>query len=1302
MATILLAAAGAGLGAGFGGTVLGLSGAVIGRAVGATLGRVLDQRILGSGSEAIEVGRVDRFRIMGASEGSAIPRVWGRVRVPGQVIWATRFQETFETSGSKGAPRPKTETYSYMVSFAVALCEGVISGVGRIWADGNEIAPNSLDLRVYTGAEDQLPDPKIEAVEGAENAPAYRGIAYVVIENLDIGAFGNRVPQFSFEVIRPAQGTAAQAYPDLSQLVRGVCLIPGTGEYALATTPVHYNLGKGLNRSANVNSAAGVPDFVASLTQLRQELPRCESVSVVVSWFGTDLRCGQCEIRPAVEQNVNDGVTGDGAAMPWRVSGLTRQTAVQVPQVGGRSIYGGTPTDQSVVQAIQAIRAGGQKVTFYPFILMEQLEGNLLPDPWLGTIGQPSLPWRGRITLDVAPGRSGSSDRTAQAAAEVNAFFGTAAPSEFGVSNGAVTYSGPQEWRFRRFILHYARLCALAGGVDTFCIGSEMRSLTQIRGAGDSFPAVAALRALAADVRAILGPAAKISYAADWSEYFGYHTGDNVYFHLDPLWADPNIDFVAIDNYMPVSDWRDGDDHADKIWGDIHNVDYIRSNIAGGEGYDWYYAGPEGEEAQLRQAITDDAYGEPWVFRYKDLRNWWQNTHHNRIDGLRENQPTAWVPQSKPIVFTEYGCPALDKGTNQPNRFIDTKSSESGLPRYSTGLRDDLIQLVYFQAVFEFWGDADNNPASVLYSGPMVDLSSSMAWAWDTRPFPDFPGNLQIWQDGDNYDRGHWLNGRSSNQNLAAVIAEICASSGLTGVDLSRAYAVLRGSVLNDIEIARASLQPLLLSYSVDAIEREGILAFQTRGQSRGVEIDLDLLAVSSDFQGTYETRRAADVETPRRIRLAYVESASDFRIRVAESVFPDSRNDFVAQSDLPLVMTAAEAVEIAERWMVEAQVSRDTIRFALPRSQSGITAGDSVSVAGAVYRIDRFEQSELNAVEAVRINPAAYIPTESAVLRQNWTQYTAPLPVYPLFLELPLLTGNESPYAPYVCATAVPWQGAVGVWSSVSESGYALNRTLIEPAIVGTTESVMLPFSPGLWDRGPSLRVRLAFGVISSASQLEILGGRNVAAIGDAESNTWEVFQFAQAILVAPGVYDLSLRLRGQAGTDGLNASPWPVGSTFVLFNSALQQLDLQESARGLERFYRIGLLQAGAGGQGATTAVRAFDGAGLRPYAVSHVRVVPGSASDLAFSWKRRTRIGGDSWQSTEVPLSEESEQYTIRVSANSAIVRTEIVSQPGWTYLAAAQAADGVTGGLEFSVAQMSARFGAGPFRSIPFTL
>ena len=105
---------------------------------------------------------------------------------------------------------------------------------------------------------------------------------------------------------------------------------------------------------------------------------------------------------------------------------------------------------------------------------------------------------------------------------------------------------GQCDWGLRRMILHYAHLCAVAGGVDAFLIGTEMRGADHDPLGASTYPAVQAFRDLAADVRASSGPGTKISYAADWSEYFGHQPGDgsgDVYFHLDPLWADPEYRF---------------------------------------------------------------------------------------------------------------------------------------------------------------------------------------------------------------------------------------------------------------------------------------------------------------------------------------------------------------------------------------------------------------------------------------------------------------------------------------------------------------------------------------------------------------------------------------------------------------------------------------------------------------------------------------------------------------------------------------------------------------------------------------
>ncbi len=1293
MATILLSAAGAAAGASLGGSVLGLSSAVIGRAVGATIGRVIDSKILGAGSPTVDVGRIDRFRLTGASEGAPISTVHGRARIAGQVIWSSRFREDVSVSGGgKGAPsQPNTRTYSYSVSLAIALCEGEITRVGRIWADGAEIAKTDLNLRVYKGRGDQLPDPKIEAVEGAGLAPAYRGTAYVVLEDLQLAPYGNRVPQFTFEVVRTGAG-------DLAESIRAVAMMPGTGEYALATTPVHFSDGPGRARSANVNTPSGETDFATSLEALREELPDCGATSLIVSWFGDDLRCDQCRIRPKVEQSELDGV-----GMPWSVSGLSRSGAEAVAQVSGRPVYGGTPADASVIEAIGALGESGQAVMFYPFVLMEQAAGNGLSDPWSEAADQPAYPWRGRITTSVAPGRAGSPDGTSVAAAEVAAFFGSATAAEFTVDDGRVAYTGSDGFSYRRFILHYAHLCAVAGGVDAFCIGSEMRSLTQIRGAGNSFPVVAALRDLAVEVRGILGPDVKIGYAADWSEYFGYQPQDgsgDVFFHLDPLWADPAIDFVGIDNYMPASDWRDGTDHADAHWGAIYNRDYLKANITGGDGYDWYYHAPEAEAVQLRTPITDGAFGEPWVFRYKDLAGWWSKSHHERIGGVRQVASTDWVPGSKPLWFTEIGCAAVDKGTNQPNKFLDPKSSESGLPKYSSGARDDLIQMQFLTAVAEFWSNEANNPAASAYDGRMVDTSRMFVWAWDARPFPHFPGNRELWSDGENYARGHWLTGRVSARSLAATVAEICASGGVEDVDVSALYGAVRGYAPAGGADARAVLQPLLLAYGIDAIEKDGRLTFRNRDGRVFATLDDEGLAWG-EAPTLVSYVRDPDAETAGRVRIDYVEADGDYEVRSVESAFPDERTVSIARTEVPLVLTAGEGRVLVERWLAEARVARDGASFALPPS-SDVNAGDIVRLerdgSDGLYRVDRIEDAGLRLARSVRVEPGIYQPLEGAGDSVSPKPVLAPLPVWPVLLDLPLLTGDEDPVAPWIAATAEPWPGAVAVYGSNDGDTWAYESELSQAAVMGQTLTELRAARPGVWDRGAALGVRLTRGALASLNDAALLSGGNVAVISAHDGLQNELFQFRDTELTGPDTWSLSMRLRGQRGTDGTMPSVWPVGSTFTVLDLAVRQLPVSPEMRGIARRYRIGPAGKPVDHGSYVELSQAAEGLGLRPYAPVHVRASRDATGGLEMSWVRRTRIDGDRWDGPDVPLGEVGEAYLFRVAVNGVVRREGTVSSSRWIYSAADQLADGTATGADFEVAQISDRFGPGLFGRI----
>lgn len=1310
MATLVLSAAGAAAGGALGGSFAGLSTAVVGRALGATLGQVIDQSVMGSGSEVIETGRVDRFRLSSAGEGESISQAYGRMRLGGQVIWSSNFNENVTVSssgggGGKGAPsQPKTQTrsYNYTVNLAVAVCEGEITRIGRIWADGEEISPDDLNMRVYKGQKEQLPDSVMEAIEGTGNVPAYRGTAYVVFENLGLEQFGNRVPQFSFEVSRPEQADEEDAEIAPTYGIRSVAVIPGTGEYGLATSPVYYSNGPGSRWPANMNSPVGKTDFAASLEALTEELPNCEATSLVVSWFGDDLRCGECTVRPKVEKRAYEGTN-----MPWRVSGIDRSNAQEIALQDDRAVYGGTPTDQSVIQAIKGVHALGKSVMFYPFILMEQLDDNTLENPYAPDTFQPKLPWRGRITLSVAPGVDGSPDGTAIAEDEVDTFFGTARPSDYAVSSNSVTYTGPQEWTLSRFILHYAALCKAAGGVEAFCISSEMRGLTQVRGEGDRFVAVERLRQLAVDVRTILGSETKISYAADWSEYFGYQPQDGSndrFFHLDPLWADDSIDFIGIDNYMPLSDWRDGDTHADADVGTIYDLDYLRANIMGGEGYDWFYASQEARDAQERSVIEDGAHGEPWIYRYKDLKNWWENPHYERVGGLRASAPTDWVPGSKPFWFTEMGCAAVDKGTNQPNKFVDPKSSESSLPHYSNSARDDLIQTQYLRAMVSYWSNTENNPLSASYGGAMVNMDRAFVWAWDARPYPYFPNNLALWSDADNYARGHWINGRTSARSLSSVVAEICLKAGLTSFDTSDLHGTVRGYVIGDVSEARASLQPLMLRYAFDAVERNGVLKFKMRSGRGAVLLQRDQLALSKDLNATVEQMRKAEAEVSGRVRLRFLQADAAFDALAEEAVIVDEKSHSVATSEIPIALTRVEGRQVVERWLTESRVARDAIRFALPPSLLSLGAGDVVSLAGeqeeghALYRIDSIEQGALQVAEAVRIDAEVYVPSDMQDEIESPKAFTPPAPVFPLFMDLPLITGDEVPYAPYLAATAQPWPGSVAVYQAPGESDYQLLNTLSARSVVGVTETTMARAPAGRFDNSGDLRVRLLSGELSSVDDTALFSGANLAAIGDGSPGNWEIFQFGVAELVDVDTYALTRRLRGQFGSDGLMPDIWSENAWFVLLNGLPQQIDLARNLRRVSQSYLIGPARRPFTDASFVEQREAFDGNGLRPYAPAHLRADGNSDGGIDVSWIRRSRIDGDAWEVPEIPLGEENESYLVRILKEGEMVRENLVYESDWIYTLSEQAADGLTGQFTIEVAQISATYGAGLSASV----
>ena len=1280
MATMVLSAAGGIVGTFLGGPLGGL----VGKALGAVAGSFVDKMLLGGSSKAIKGPRLSDLKIMEASEGNPIPRVWGRMRLGGQVIWSTDLKEVKK---KKTKDHQKYIIYKYYCTFAVAICEGEIDRIGRVWADGKLLDLKAVNARVYKGTETQTPDSWISDILGAGNVPAYRGVAYVVFKDLPLADYGNRVPQLSFEVIKTTTGTASK--------LRAVSIIPGATEFGLDTQIVTTSGGDGVSGPENAHASTQDSDWTVSVGQLQDSCRNLGAASLVVGWFGTDLRCGSCQIRPGVTASNKSNSPYD-----WVVGGAARASSYVVSTSGYGPAYGGTPSDASVIRAIQDLKSRNIKVLFHPFILMDIPSGNGKPDPYGGT-EQGAYPWRGRITCSVAPGRTGTPDKTAAVASEISAFVGSCSPSHFTNGTNTINYSGPAEWSFRRLILHYAKLCALAGGVDSFIIGSEMRGMSTLRRDGNVFPFVQALVTLAAEVKAIL-PSANISYGADWTEYSGHRPTDgsnDVFFHLDPLWSSSNVNFIGINNYMPMADWRDGESHLDRAAGysTIYETAYLKSNIAGGETFDWYYASQADRDAQIRTPITDGAYGKPWVFRAKDLKGFWTNSHYDRPGGTESGSATAWVPQSKPIWFTEHGCPAVDKGANAPNSFIDAKSSESLLPYYSTGTRDDLMQSRFIMVVSDYWNTAgSHNPTSSVYGAPMVDGTRIYFWAWDARPYPQFPALSDVWSDAANYTLGHWLNGRIGSLPLATLIQEVCQNYGVTDVDVSAVEGLLQGFQIDRMMSARDALEGILTVYGVDATESGSTLRFFMRTRGSTVAITPDGLVEEDADQPLYTLRRAQEAELPIAVKLDYIEVAADYRVSVVEARKPFSTNVGEMVIEVPAALPQADAQRLADITLQQAWSSREGAEMILPPSLLAMEPGDVVSLtypAGtATFRIEELSDAGVRKIKARSYVAAVLSGGEASNRDEDGNGVVTYGPPSVLIVEVPLTGEGITDYAPWMAATSVPWPGELSAMRNMGGTAYELDLAIGSPAVMGVLTTPLAAGPEYIYDRGNKFTVKLTSGVLASVSQDELLKGANLAAVGSM-STGFELLQFGSAVLTGPSTYEISFLLRAQNGSAPEMLSSRPAGDRFVLLNADVRQPNLTLAEAAQTQTWQVNPSDYDPG-VAVTTITYTGKRIGLRPLSPCYAKAKR-VGSDMLFTWIRRSRIAADAWDAGDVPLAEEVESYLLEIMSGSTVKRSVTVSTPSYTYTAAQIAADfGADPGVfTIRVAQISTVFGPG---------
>lgn len=1528
MATLAFGLVGTAIGASIGGSIsiLGatITSASIGGLIGSSIGSYVDSLIISSLVPATrnQGPRLQEISVMQSTEGAVIGRLHGSLRVGGNLIWSSRFKEvkttdTERVGGKGGGQKVINTSYVYSVSFAVAFCEGNSrTQLNRLWADGKEIDVSTINYTFYPGTETQLPDSVIQAVEGADNTPGFRGTCYIVFEEFELENYGNRIPQITAEITKPLDTNDRNHIINAAQ---SFCITPGYGEFIygvdvytlqnasntilsnfFSNNQFNNKLGDTISlpiRSNETVSASTLnkhtqydeTDFVRSMSELRLYQPSLNAVIIKVNWFVNTLDINQASVKPYVEYKNRHGVI---TPREWNVAGLVRSDP-EVPEIShdsnGNPLYGGTPSDDVIVEAIQWLRARGYRVILQCDLSTHIIEGNTLPNPYsddAAMIGQPVFPSSDKLTVSPALGYSNSVDKTVEANTQITNFFD-------GPNGCAVMYT------------HYANLCSRAGGVNGFLIGHGLKELTKVRDERENFPAVTRLNSLLSSIKGILGNTTQISYVADWTQYGAYYPDDgsgDVYFPLDEIWGNSDVDFIAIASYFPLSDWRDGSNHLDYDIANgvvsAHDLEYLKANIEGGEHYDWNYIDPDDRDNQVRTPVVDPTYaisgkiidrshppstfaaysmairqqniafscrvrlpnnladgllfeggaivygcwmglrdggstfrlragdgttktvstsntpvldidtstmpmdgelhtitwdiqispgrirlwidgefigsettvgssnintdywagsnefsylvassnatvGEPrvpwpntsdasnlyvyqetliddsgpvyedWVFRKKDIRNWWRYQHFNRPLGIRSSTPTVFTPQSKPIWFTEFGCPAIDKGTNQPDIFYDPRSSESDLPYYSNGQQDEHISRIYAETMLEYW--RANSPTN------MINTLNMFLQNWDVRPFPDYPSRQDAWPDTQSWYYGHWMNGRIGLPTLTQLIESFCREAGITNYDVRRLLGIngfIRGYYIDNIDSIRDILSPLMLSFQFDVFESEGELKFVLKKATNTVILNQgDLVSSEQDVTG-FNISRTQDSELPKQLVIDFIDAGNDYKVSSLDARRHTTTNMEVSTINLPISLSPDYVRGLADSLLHQAWIAREKGNLKLPPSFFRLDPGDGItfpldSLVGQ-GRIQSIDTGEFRDISFQSFDLDLYeLPIYPQQVRTNViTRVSGLSELY--ILDIPLFHGTEpSQWSPRLAATASPWPGTVAVFRDTNPNDgvtdWIFSRNLNFENTMGILVFDVPASKPYRWLRNQTITVNLFDGTLSSiADDIQVLNGGNVCAMQN-DAGHWEIFQYKTATLDSGGHYILSDLIRGKLGTEWvIDETAFSAGNAFVLLENQFSMdpvtapyLPLSDGGRNIQQHLRFGNASKPVEDDEAYLETRfTHEAMARKPYAPVHLKA---KWSDnliqpiITLTWIRRTRFNGDPWELSRVPLSEDFEQYEIEILNGSTVVREVTgLTQTNYVYNNQQQVTDFGSAQLtsiKFRVYQISALIGRG---------
>ncbi len=543
------------------------------------------------------------------------------------------------------------------------------------------------------------------------------------------------------------------------------------------------------------------------------------------------------------------------------------------------------------------------------------------------------------------------------------------------------------------------------------------------------------------------------------------------------------------------------------------------------------------------------------------------------------------------------------------------------------------------------------------------------------------------------------------------VIGEIIELSSLTSADYDVSDVddshELLGYAVRGPQTPKGVIPPLLIAYDLVVGESNGKLVFRDRFDQEIVDIDEDDLTAhepGASVPRLVSVSETPGIELPDEINVSYINKDQDQdrgSARERRIVVP-SRN--VQRIELPIVLEAETAREIAKRELWKAWINKKTLSLTLPPSYFTIEENDRLRLTtqNVVYSIlvTQVNQGNNGVIGLTAVVEDAQVLEQIASTDDlpagDFGAYDPPVIELQIF-DASALTDAHTTVAGYYVASCASDINAVFLSALVYQSlddgaNYQQVFQVNQEVVVGRTLTTLADGPHGWFDRVNTVDVELLHGTLESRAEIEVLNGMNRAIIGD------EIIGFVDATLIAANQYRLSNLLRGLRGTEPDMGDPHntETGVRFVLLNSpgiGFQPLSL--SSVGTSREFKA--LPFGEEDLD-TVDPSTFEliGGTILPWAPAHLLGSRDASNNLTVTWVRRTRSIKRLFSAEQDALLERRERYDVyfpNVGFTARLKQVEDVQTV--TYTAAEQTADGLTPGnpVDVQIWQISDTIGRG---------